>query len=51
MTEAKKCAHSSCSCTVSNGEKYCSPQCEAAADTTSITCNCGHPNCRGEVRA
>lgn len=51
MSDAKKCAHPSCSCTVTGKDKYCSSRCEAAADTTEIACECGHPGCRGEVRA
>jgi len=45
--ENNKCAHESCSCTVGNDEKYCSPVCEAAGkqDVTEISCDCGHPGC------
>ncbi len=45
MTEIKKCAHPACNCQVSEDEKYCSPYCEAAADTTEIACNCAHAGC------
>lgn len=45
--EPKKCAHSGCSCVVSDGEKYCSVACENAKDVTEIACRCGHPGCKG----
>ena len=47
MADSKKCAHITCSCMTT--EKYCSAACESAAGTIDITCNCGHPGCRGEV--
>ena len=42
---AKKCAHPSCDCTVTD-TKYCSAYCEGAKDTVEIGCGCGHPACR-----
>ncbi|HEY8716652.1 MAG TPA: hypothetical protein VIM00_14810 [Candidatus Acidoferrum sp.] len=46
--EGKKCAHPVCSCMVTEG-KYCSTQCEAMEKTPDITCECGHPACKGRV--
>ncbi len=43
---AKKCAHPSCDCTVTDNAKYCSAYCEGAKDTVEIGCGCGHPACR-----
>ena len=42
----KKCAHPSCTCTVSGGDKYCSEYCRDARDLMEIACNCEHPGCR-----
>jgi len=39
------CAHPACMCMVPKGEKYCSPYCHDAADTTEISCNCEHKGC------
>jgi hypothetical protein len=39
-----QCAHPSCVCSVSAGEEYCSPYCEAAPET-EILCGCGHNAC------
>jgi hypothetical protein len=39
------CAHPSCNCIAAEGSRYCSPYCEAARDTTEISCNCGHQGC------
>jgi hypothetical protein len=49
MADIKKCAHPSCTCTVTKGEKFCSSRCEAAADTTEIVCECGHTGCSGDA--
>lgn len=43
--ETKKCAHPSCICTVAHDQKYCSMYCEGAANSTEISCGCGHPGC------
>jgi hypothetical protein len=46
-----KCAHELCSCLAAEDSKYCSPNCEAAKDTTDLACGCGHPGCEGNVAA
>ena len=43
----KRCAHPPCSCKVADGQKYCSPQCEAMEKTPDVDCKCGHPGCQG----
>ena len=43
--ETKKCAHPACNCEVDADNKYCSQYCDDAADTTEISCNCGHGGC------
>jgi hypothetical protein len=47
MAEKQKgmCAHPACNCPVQEGEKYCSPYCHDAADTTEIFCGCEHQAC------
>jgi hypothetical protein len=50
MADAKKCAHTNCSCTVGGKEKYCSAACEGAKGTETIACDCGHPNCKGNLK-
>lgn len=50
-TRKNKCAHELCSCTAAEGSKYCSPNCEAAKDTTDLACGCGHSGCTGKVAA
>ena len=40
MSETKKCAHSACSCSVSDGKKYCSTSCEMAKNVTELACRC-----------
>jgi len=49
--DVKKCSHSACSCTVADGEKYCSAACEAAKDVTELACQCGHAGCNGAAIA
>jgi phosphoenolpyruvate synthase/pyruvate phosphate dikinase len=49
MADNKKCGHPNCTCTVSDGKKYCSPQCEAMKTTPDVDCKCGHPGCRGRA--
>ena len=49
MADNKKCAHPNCSCTVGDGKKYCSPQCEAMEKTPDVDCKCGHPGCQGRA--
>jgi hypothetical protein len=45
------CAHRGCSCPVAGNEKYCSARCETYEndDITTITCECGHGGCAGDV--
>ncbi len=50
MSEAKKCAHASCSCAVPADKKFCSQMCEDSAATTSIACDCKHPACGGSMK-
>lgn len=47
----KTCEHSMCSCSVGDGESYCSPQCDAAAKAgeTEISCGCEHAICKHEI--
>jgi hypothetical protein len=49
MSDVKKCAHASCSCTVSDGKKFCSQSCEDSADVTELGCDCDHPSCNGKL--
>lgn len=49
MPDTKKCAHPACNCMAREGDSYCSPYCEAAKDTTEISCNCGHTGCELEL--
>jgi hypothetical protein len=53
MTDAgkNKCAHELCSCIAPERSKYCSPNCEAAKDTTDIACGCEHSSCAGKIAA
>ena len=48
MTE-KQCAHPSCGCAVPDGEKYCSPYCQDAAQISEIGCKCGHHGCAENI--
>jgi hypothetical protein len=47
MAEPKKCAHTSCSCTVPEGQKYCSQMCEDSKGFMTLKCDCKHPSCSG----
>jgi hypothetical protein len=49
MSDVKKCAHPICTCTVAEGQKYCSQICEDSVGVTEIGCDCKHPGCGGEV--
>lgn len=44
-----KCEHESCSCAVTEGQRYCSSHCEQAATQLSAgihaQCGCGHAQC------
>ena len=52
---ARKCAHKSCKCSVTEGQRFCSKHCEEheangdAAD--KAMCGCGHPACGGTEAA
>jgi hypothetical protein len=42
----KQCAHPACSCTVAEGDEFCSKYCEdAGRDEVEISCDCGHQGC------
>jgi len=45
--EKNKCKNAACSCTVQEGQKYCSASCEGTGDTIEIDCDCSHPECKG----
>jgi hypothetical protein len=49
MSTTTKCAHPACSCLALQGKSYCSDTCERAKDLTELTCQCQHPECRGEL--
>jgi hypothetical protein len=46
-----QCSHELCTCTVTENANYCSPICEAAAEseTLGIACECGHAGCVAEI--
>lgn len=48
MADTKKCAHTLCSCMVTD-KKYCSQMCEDSDGTTSLGCDCPHAGCSGHV--
>jgi len=45
--DIETCEHPACSCAVTNGAKFCSKHCEAAAKNVAKhdTCECGHKDC------
>ena len=47
MADGNKCGHEICTCSVGEGEEYCSEHCEDAVrqDLTEITCDCRHQGC------
>jgi len=47
MAKTDKCAHPACSCTVKDGEKYCSGYCHDAGNLADLACGCGHLECTG----
>jgi hypothetical protein len=49
MAEAKKCAHTVCTCVCTDGKKYCSQSCQDSAGKTTLACHCPHENCTGHV--
>src|SRR3954467_6113274 len=55
MAEAveTKCAHPKCTCPVSEGQEYCSQACAEAAQSGSLSNNCGcdHAGCIGAIAA
>ena len=44
-----KCAHPACTCTVGEGERFCSDYCAELTNVRAASsdegCNCGHPEC------
>ena len=50
-----KCAHPDCTCTVTDGERYCSDFCLEISQADSAKdadgCSCGHPECTATVGA
>ena len=48
--DKNKCAHPSCTCTTTPGEKYCSPHCETTLES-EIICGCGHKACQTTATA
>ncbi|SEF69216.1 hypothetical protein SAMN05421819_0840 [Bryocella elongata] len=49
MSEPTKCAHELCTCTCPPGEKYCCQLCEDSSDTMTLSCDCRHTECGGEM--
>jgi metallothionein len=49
MSDAKKCGNPACTCIPPGKEKFCSAHCEGLKGSVEITCQCGHPGCRGEI--
>jgi hypothetical protein len=51
LAKLAKCAHESCTCTVSSGEQFCSDFCASMAGDDQATagdgCGCGHAECAG----
>jgi len=50
LAKLAKCAHESCTCTVSSGEQFCSDHCASMAgedQSGGDGCGCGHPECTG----
>jgi len=45
--DIETCAHPACSCSVTNGEEFCSAHCKAASKDVEAhdTCDCGHKDC------
>lgn len=44
--EKRVCKNAACSCSVPEGQKYCSASCEGTGDTIEIDCDCSHPECK-----
>ena len=54
LAPLRKCAHPDCTCTVGEGEHYCSDYCfeNMRADSADDEgCNCGHAECTANVGA
>jgi hypothetical protein len=53
LAPLRKCAHPDCTCTVAEGEEYCSDYCmeNMRADSTKDEegCGCGHADCVSTV--
>jgi hypothetical protein len=53
LAQLRKCAHPDCTCTVVEGEQYCSDYCmeNMRADSTidEEGCGCGHAECISTV--
>jgi hypothetical protein len=49
LATLNRCAHPGCTCTVTDGEKYCSDYCleiaRAASERDMEGCECGHAEC------
>jgi hypothetical protein len=41
-----ECAHTMCTCLVTDGQEYCSPSCATGVEGLD-KCFCGHPECQG----
>jgi hypothetical protein len=49
MAQAKKCKHAACNCMTSDGKDYCGDRCKDSKNMTELTCQCNHPECKGEA--
>lgn len=48
----RACGHAACSCTVADGEQWCSDHCRTAARGVAAgSCGCGHAGCAGTARS
>lgn len=45
QSQAKKCAHSLCTCTVTGDDNYCCEQCKISSYGDELKCGCGCPHC------
>jgi hypothetical protein len=48
MEKGKKCKHDGCNCVPADGKPYCSDRCKDRKNVTELTCQCNHPECKGE---
>ncbi len=52
MDKTRKCKHAGCGCVTTDGKDYCSDRCKDTKKIMEITCQCNHPECKGqELRA